>query len=47
VSHSKRHTQRRWKANIHAATLMIEGQQKKLNICTRCLRTYQKLGSNQ
>jgi large subunit ribosomal protein L28 len=43
VSHSKRHTRRRWKVNIHPAKLLIKGQQKRLNICTRCLRTYQKL----
>jgi large subunit ribosomal protein L28 len=47
VSHSKRHTNRRWKINVHAAKLMIEGRQRKLNICTRCLRTSQKLGTNQ
>ncbi|MGD0779975.1 MAG: 50S ribosomal protein L28 [Dehalococcoidales bacterium] len=42
VSHSKRHTNRRWIANIHPATIMINGQMKHLNLCTRCLRTQNK-----
>jgi len=42
VSHSKRHTNRRWIANIHPATVVIEGRPKHLNLCTRCLRTQHK-----
>ncbi|MFC1913000.1 50S ribosomal protein L28 [Chloroflexota bacterium] len=42
VSHSKHHTNRRWLPNIHPATIMIGGEQKKLNLCTRCLRTQHK-----
>ena len=42
VSHSKRHTRRRWLPNIHPASLTIEGQPKRLNLCTRCLRTQYK-----
>ncbi|MCX6013766.1 MAG: 50S ribosomal protein L28 [Chloroflexi bacterium] len=42
VSHSKRHTNREWQPNIHTATLTIEGVQKKVKACTRCLRTYDK-----
>jgi len=42
VSHSKRHTNRRWIANIHPATVLIDGQKKHLNLCTRCLRTQNK-----
>ncbi len=43
VSHSKRHTNRKWLPNIHPATVMIDGQSKRLNLCTRCLRTQHKL----
>ncbi|MDP6141926.1 MAG: 50S ribosomal protein L28 [Dehalococcoidales bacterium] len=42
VSHSKRHTNRQWLPNIHPATLIIDGQKKRLNLCTRCLRTQRK-----
>jgi large subunit ribosomal protein L28 len=42
VSHSKRHTNRDWTANIHPATIMINGKMKQLNLCTRCLRTQNK-----
>ncbi len=42
VSHSKHHTNRRWLPNIHRATITIAGQPKKLNLCTRCLRTQHK-----
>jgi large subunit ribosomal protein L28 len=42
VSHSKRHTKRDWLPNIHPATIMIDGQLKRLNLCTRCLRTQNK-----
>ena len=42
VSHSKQHTNRRWLPNIHSVTLTIEGKSKRLNLCTRCLRTQHK-----
>jgi large subunit ribosomal protein L28 len=42
VSHSKQHTLRRWKPNIQRATIMVEGHKRKVNICTRCLRTMSK-----
>lgn len=42
VSHSKRHTPRRWFPNVQRTTIMVEGRQRKVNICTRCLRTQYK-----
>lgn len=42
VSHSKRRTNRRWETNTNKATLMVYGEMRRLNICTRCLRTYSK-----
>jgi large subunit ribosomal protein L28 len=43
VSHSKRHTNRSWTPNIHPATVMVDGKQKRLNLCTRCLRNLHKV----
>jgi large subunit ribosomal protein L28 len=42
VSHSQRHTKRRWRPNIQRATLLVDGQLVKLDLCTRCLRTHHK-----
>jgi len=42
VSHSKRHTNRRWMPNIHPVTLVENGRQIKKNLCTRCLRSRDK-----
>ena len=42
VSHSKRHTRRRWLPNIHKTTLYLEGMGFAVHICTRCLRTQHK-----
>lgn len=43
VSHSKIHTKRTFDPNIHPATIEIDGKSKRVNICTRCLRTHNKL----
>jgi len=43
VSHSKRHTKRRWLPNIHRVTLVVDGKKKRMNLCTRCLRTQHKV----
>ncbi len=42
VSHSKRHTLRDWDTNVHPARVMVEGKLKRMNICTRCMRTLNK-----
>jgi len=42
VSHSKRHTRRRWFLNVQKATIDINGKRKQLNLCTRCMRTHRK-----
>jgi large subunit ribosomal protein L28 len=42
VSFSHRVTNRKWRPNIQHARLSINGQVRKVNICTRCLRTLQK-----
>ena len=42
VSHSNRHTKRRFRPNVHRHTLLIGGQVRRVKICTRCLRTLYK-----
>ncbi|MDD4859068.1 MAG: 50S ribosomal protein L28 [Dehalococcoidales bacterium] len=45
VSHSKRHTKRQWLGNIHPTTMLINGQMKRLKLCTRCIRTQHKVST--
>lgn len=42
VSHSKRRTNRMFRINIQRATIDVDGLPRKVNICTRCLRTLSK-----
>ncbi|MEG0798474.1 MAG: 50S ribosomal protein L28 [Acidaminococcaceae bacterium] len=39
VSHSNRHTKRTWKPNIQRVRAVVEGSTRRLNVCTRCLRS--------
>ncbi|TFG69348.1 MAG: 50S ribosomal protein L28 [Anaerolineales bacterium] len=39
VSHSKRATNRMFRPNIQRKRIMIDGQFRRLHICTRCIRT--------
>ena len=43
VSHSKIHTKRKFNPNIHPATIEVDGKIKHMQLCTRCLRTHNKL----
>jgi len=43
VSHSKVRTRRRWKANIQKVTMVKDGKPERLSLCTRCLRTLNKM----
>jgi large subunit ribosomal protein L28 len=43
VSHSKRRTNHRWVANIQQAKIVRGDKTVRLTLCTRCLRTQQKL----
>lgn len=43
VSHSNRKTNRRFLVNIQRRRLVINGTPKRVNICTRCLRTMVKV----
>ena len=42
VSHSKRRTKRRWFANVQKTTIHENGKARRINICTRCLRSMYK-----
>ena len=42
VSHSNLHTKTRFKANVHKQTIVQDGKQIKVKICSRCLRSLSK-----
>ena len=37
VSHANNRTRRVWKPNLQVARILIDGEVKKIKICTRCL----------
>lgn len=39
VSHSNRKSNRQWAPNVQKVRVMIGGQTKRVNVCTRCLRS--------
>ena len=39
VSHSNRKTTRTWAPNVQRVRVLVNGQAKRLNVCTRCLRS--------
>ena len=39
VSHAHNKTKRRWYPNLQVVKVNINGQTKKLKVCTRCLRS--------
>ncbi len=39
VSHSNRKSNTMWKANVKSVKCVVGGTPKKLNVCTRCLRS--------
>lgn len=43
VSHSNRKTNRRFNLNLQSRRLLIDGEMKRVKICTRCLRTMVKV----
>mgnify|MGYP001561132360 CR=1 FL=1 len=42
VSHSKRRTGRVWMPNVQQHRVMVGGASRRMNVCTRCLRTQHK-----
>ena len=39
VSHSHRRTNKMWKANVKSVKVNVNGQAKKMYVCTSCLRS--------
>lgn len=39
VSHSNRHSKRRWNPNIKRVKAIVNGSPKRIYVCTRCLRS--------
>ena len=39
VSHSNRKTNRIWAPNVQRVRVLVNGQSRRLNVCTRCLRS--------
>ena len=39
VSHSNRKTNRIWAPKVQRVRVVVDGQAKRLNVCTRCLRS--------
>ncbi len=39
VSHSNVKTKRRWQPNLQRVKILVEGTPRRVNVCTRCLRS--------
>ncbi|ABW18982.1 50S ribosomal protein L28 [Alkaliphilus oremlandii] len=39
VSHSNRHNRRTWEPNLRRVRAIVNGTAKRINVCTRCLRS--------
>lgn len=39
VSHSNRKAKRIWAPNIQRVNVIVDGTPRKMNVCTRCLRS--------
>lgn len=39
VSHSNKHTKRKWKPNLQRVKIVENGEVKRVKVCTRCLRS--------
>jgi large subunit ribosomal protein L28 len=42
VSHSMRHTKRRWNVNIQRTRLVADGVERRVYLCAKCIKTLQK-----
>ena len=42
VSHSNRKTNRRWLPNIQKTRVLVRGTERRIDACTRCIRTLRK-----
>lgn len=39
VSHSNIKTKRKWKANVQRVRALVDGAPRRINVCTRCLKS--------
>ncbi len=39
VSHSNRRSRRSWAPNIQTVRVMVDGTPRRMDVCTRCLRS--------
>ncbi len=39
VSHSNRHNKKTWAPNLRRVRAIVNGTPKRVNVCTRCLRS--------
>jgi large subunit ribosomal protein L28 len=39
ISHAHNVSRREWKANLHVVRAVVNGQVKRIKVCTRCLRS--------
>lgn len=39
VSHSHRRSNRTWKPNVRRVKAVVDGTPKRVNVCTRCMRS--------
>lgn len=39
ISHSNRHSRRTWEPNLRRVRAVVDGTTKRVNVCTRCLRS--------
>lgn len=42
VSHSMRHTKRRWNPNVQKTTVTVDGKSRSMAVCTSCIKTMSK-----
>lgn len=42
VSHSMRHTRRRWKVNVQRMTMNVNGVERRQYVCAQCIKTMRK-----
>ena len=42
VSHSNRKSNKQYQANLQTTTMVVDGKEKKVTACTKCIKTSKK-----
>ncbi len=42
VSHSNRKSNKQYQANLQTTTMVVDGKEKKVTACTKCIKTAKK-----